>query len=195
MEALTAMPEGSSIRVDSTAHGHWTFTRVADGWSREGAVVKDGFFSGYVAEGKVSDAATLMPRLGDWYESNRYWSWVIENPVEDRVQVLRFPRVTSWRAPMPENVLVRNLNGPRARSHRLSEAPAGVLVAENMLWLLTSWQQAQAQVDRLSSEQETLVEQRNTYKNRPDPAQMMPALHDAEEALIRLRALVSTGSA
>lgn len=73
VEALDALPEGSTIRVSDAGTTRWS--RVGTGWTRDGVQVPvpSSLFRGLVKMGRVADVAHLDPEAGDVYRNGRYW--------------------------------------------------------------------------------------------------------------------------
>lgn len=82
MEELTALPEGTEIRIRSRQHGVWRAVKSADGdWLRDNSPVAAHFFVGYVAEGRVDRLDNTPIRPGDWLSNRRYVYFIVdENP-------------------------------------------------------------------------------------------------------------------
>jgi hypothetical protein len=196
MEVLTAMATGTSIRVDSPNHGQWTFERTDQGWRRDGVTVDHHFFTGYVESGFVADAASLAPRLGDWYVHPRYYYWVREAPPEstptgrETVKCLRFWRTDTPRYdPSFEQVPMMTLMGS-SRVRRLADPPDAVLTHRALNWLVQQFERTDAGWKSESEAAEVLREEREVLKARPEPGQLRDALAVAEGAITTLRGLI-----
>jgi hypothetical protein len=196
MEALAAMPVGSSIRVDSPSHGGWTFQRTEQGWVRDGTAVPVEYFSGYVKTGVVSDAASVAPRQGDWYQSTRYWYWIRAQADDNGlVRAVRWHRTnTDAMTPVVDLYSVETFMTDR-RVRRIPDPPPQVLTVATLSWFIQQWEADSALLDQARKERESIVEERNILKNRPEPAQLQQALVGVDAALMALRQLVGGDSA
>jgi hypothetical protein len=73
LEALEGLDEGAEILVRSRQLGNRQWTKAASGeFVREGAGVPASFFTGYIAEGRVTKVDNTPARPGDWYMQTRY---------------------------------------------------------------------------------------------------------------------------
>ena len=184
------MPVGSSIRVDSSTHGAWTFERTEQGWSRSGGVVDEQFFTGYIAAGVVTDAAKQAPRMGDWYRGRRYLLWVrkAEN-ADGYVECLRWNH-TRLNSPPEIRMELPDTLTNSATIRRVTEPPPEALTHATMQFLVEQWEAAMVEVARLRELETSIRTERDTLKNRPAPDQLRQAIAPIEQSLAALRTLI-----
>lgn len=75
IEELEALPEGTEVRVQLASGNRNTtvWKRNAAGFESQGSTLQTRFFSGYVADGKVTATEPERPSVpGDWWQFGRY---------------------------------------------------------------------------------------------------------------------------
>jgi hypothetical protein len=188
MESLDAMPVGSQIRVESRNAGRLVFDRTEQGWAREGTPLPTSFFAGYLTDGKVADMANLTPTVGSWYESARYWYWVLTVDTQhQQTRCLRFYR-SGDADPTPQIISFATLTGSRV--HPLNAAPAGVATPRLVQWALDKWQDAEAKRAAEAQVTAELRAEKAVLKNRPEPGALREGLASVDAAIAALRALI-----
>lgn len=88
MEQLEAIPEGGTITVASTTIGNRTWSKVPDGWSYDGAVVRSINFIGAVEAGTVT-TGDGPPAVGDLYVEAGHHHLILAIP-DDNAWVAQF---------------------------------------------------------------------------------------------------------
>lgn len=94
MEEFGALDVGTEVVVKSRTLGDQRWTKVAEGWSHNGSVIRPEHFVGAVTAGKVLLATEEPLRPGDWIESGMYQHYVVANGLlpSGNLRTVRFRR-------------------------------------------------------------------------------------------------------